>query len=510
MSCFIPYITFSFSSCALPVYLILSGCVEGILVNSSSTSIPQDKYDVVVVGGGPGGYVAAIKAAQLGLKTACIESRGSLGGTCLNVGCIPSKALLHSSHMYEHALHDFKQHGINITGEISVDLSKMMDNKKKAVIGLTGGIEYLFKKNKVDYIKGFGKLSGPQSISVDLLGGGTQVVESKNIILAVGSEVSPLATCPVDNAAKKIVDSTGALELTTIPKKLAVIGGGVIGLEMGSVWRRLGTEVTVVEFLDTITPGIDKEISSNFMKILKKQGVKFLLSTKVTGSEVTANGVKLTMEPSKGGASSTFEADVVLVSTGRRPFTKNIGLEALGIETDKIGRIKVNDHFQTAVPSIFAIGDAIDGPMLAHKAEEEGVACVENIAGFAGHVNYDVIPGVIYTHPEVATVGQTEEQLKAAGINYNKGVFPFSANSRARATGDSEGMVKILADKETDKILGLHIIGSNAGEMIAEGVLAMEYGASSEDIARTCHAHPTLSEALKEACMATYDKAIHV
>lgn len=474
----------------------------------TTTKPVNSEYDCVVVGGGPGGYVAAIKAAQLGMKTACVESRGSLGGTCLNVGCIPSKALLHSSHLYDHAKHDFKTHGISVS-DLSVDLSKMMKNKSKAVTGLTGGIEFLFKKNKVDYIKGFGKLSGPNTVSVALNEGGTQDVQSKNIILAVGSEVSPLPTCVVDNAGKKIVDSTGALELTEIPKKMVVVGGGVIGLEMGSVWRRLGTEVTVVEFLDTITPGIDKEIAQNFLKILKKQGMKFKLSTKVTASETTSDGVKLTLEPSAGGEATTFDADVVLVSTGRRPFTSNIGLEALGIETDKVGRIKVDDHFKTAVPSVFAIGDAIDGPMLAHKAEEEGIACVENIAGFAGHVNYGAIPGVVYTYPEVATVGMTEEQLKADGVEYNKGVFPFSANSRARAIMDSEGMVKVLADKKTDKILGMHIIGSNAGEMIAEGVLGMEYGASSEDIARTCHAHPTLSEALKEACMSTYDKAIH-
>jgi dihydrolipoamide dehydrogenase len=347
----------------------------------------------------------------------------------------------------------------------------------------------------VDYIKGWGKLSGANSVDVDLLAGGRQTVEAKNIIVAVGSEVTPLPPCPVDNKGQKIVDSTGALEIATIPKKMVVIGGGVIGLEMGSVWRRLGTEVTVVEFLDSITPGIDKETANNFLKILKKQGVKFMLSTKVIASQVTESGVKLTLEPSAGGASSTFEADVVLVSTGHRPFTKNIGLEEMGIPTDRLGRIEVNDHFQTKIPSIFAIGDCIDGPMLAHKAEEEGIACVENIAGFAGHVNYNVIPGVIYTFPEVATVGLTEEQLKKDGKAYNKGVFPFSANSRARCTGDSEGMVKILADKETDKILGMHIIGSNAGEMIAEGVLAMEYGASSEDIARTCHAHPGLTMA---------------
>ncbi len=367
----------------------------------------------------------------------------------------------------------------------------------------------MFCCQQVDYIKGWGKLSGPNSLDVSLNAGGSQKVESKHIVLAVGSECSTLPSLVVDNEKQRIVDSTGALDISVLPKKMVVVGGGVIGLEMGSVWRRLGTEVTVVEFLDTITPGIDKEVSTSFLKILKKQGMKFMLNTKVTASEVTANGVKLTMEPSKGGEATTFEADVVLVSTGRRPRTKDIGLEALKIETDKVGRIKVNDHFQTAVPSIYAIGDAIDGPMLAHKAEEEGIACVENIAGFAGHVNYDAIPGVVYTFPEVATVGQTEEQLKTAGIAYNKGVFPFSANSRARAIGESEGMVKILADKTTDKILGIHIIGANAGEMIAEGVLAMEYGASSEDVARTCHAHPTLAEAFKEAAMATYDKAIH-
>jgi len=482
---------------------------NGVAQSARALSTTAGKYDVVVVGGGPGGYVAAIKASQLGLKTACIESRGTLGGTCLNVGCIPSKALLHSSHMYEHALKDFAHHGVNINGTISVDVKKMQENKAKSVSSLTGGIEFLFKKYKVDYIKGFGKLSGPNSVQVALNAGGSQVVESKNIILAVGSEPTPLPTCPVDNAKGKVVDSTGALEIASTPKKMVVIGGGVIGLEMGSVWRRLGTEVTVIEFLDTITPSMDKEVAGNFLKILKKQGMKFQLGTKVVGTEVTATGVKLTLEPAKGGEKTVFETDVVLVSTGRRPFTKNIGLEAMGIETDKIGRIKVDEHFKTKVPSIFAIGDAIDGPMLAHKAEEEGIACVENIAGFAGHVNYNVIPGVIYTHPEVATVGQTEEQLKEAGVKYNKGLFPFSANSRARTTGDFEGSIKVLADKETDKILGIHIIGSNAGEMIGEGVLAMEYGASSEDVARTCHAHPTLSEALKEACMATYDKPIH-
>jgi dihydrolipoamide dehydrogenase len=392
---------------------------------------------------------------------------------------------------------------------MEVDLSKMMANKAKAVKGLTGGIEGLFKKNKVDYIKGFGKLGGANKVNVALNAGGSQVVEAKNIILAVGSEPSPLPPCPVDNAKKRIVDSTGALDIDKIPKTMVVVGGGVIGLEMGSVWRRLGTKVTVVEFLDSITPGIDKEVTGKYLQILKKQGMDFKLSTKVVASEVTGDGVKLTVEPSAGGEKSIIQTDVVLISTGRRPTTKNIGLEEMGIETDKMGRIKVDDHFRTKVPGVFAIGDCIDGPMLAHKAEEEGIACVENIAGFAGHVNYDAIPGVVYTFPELATVGQTEEQLKKAGIEFAKGSFPFLANSRARCTGDTDGFIKVLTDKKTDRILGIHIIGPNAGEMIAEGVLAMEYGASAEDIGRTCHAHPTLSEAFKEACMSAYDKAIH-
>lgn len=406
---------------------------------SASVASLSGQYDVCVVGGGPGGYVAAIKASQLGLKTVCVESRGTLGGTCLNVGCIPSKALLHSSHMYDHAKHDFATHGIVVSGDIKMDVTQMMKNKAKSVSALTGGIEFLLKKYKVDYLKGFGKLAGPNSVAVALNAGGSQTIESKNIILAVGSEVTPLPPVPVDNKLKKIVDSTGALDLEKIPATMVVIGGGVIGLEMGSVWARLGTKVTVVEFLDTITPSLDLETSKNFQKILKKQGLKFMMSTKVTKSEVVGDGVKLTVEPSAGGAATTLDAEVVLVSTGRRPFTKNIGLDTLGIKTDKVGRIEVNDHFQTAVKSIYAIGDCIDGPMLAHKAEEEGIACVENLAGFAGHVNYDVIPGVIYTHPEVATVGQTEEQLKKANVAYNKGVFPFSANSRARATGTCRG-----------------------------------------------------------------------
>lgn len=499
--------------------LLRGGSRSGAATSSLSVMAPASRtfaaaaagsqYDLVVVGGGPGGYVAAIKAAQLGMKTACVEVRGALGGTCLNVGCIPSKALLHSSHLFDQANHDFKKHGIKINGTVEVDLKTMMGGKDKAVRQLTGGIEYLFKKNGVEYVKGFGKVAGPNSVHVQLNAGGETTLETKNVLIATGSEVTPLPTCPVDNEKGRIVDSTGALVLKTIPKTMVVVGGGVIGLEMGSVWRRLGTKVTVVEFLDRICPSLDNEIGQSFQKILAKQGINFKMSTKVTGATVKEDGVSLSLEPAAGGAAETFDAEVVLVAIGRRPFTRNMGLEEQGIVLDKAGRVTVDGHFKTAVPSIHAIGDAIVGPMLAHKAEEEGIAAVEMMKGLAGHVNYDAIPGVIYTHPEVAAAGKTEEELKAKGVAYNKGVFPFSANSRARAVGESDGMVKILSDKTTDRILGIHIIGSNAGEMIAEGVLGMEYGASSEDIARTCHAHPTLSEAFKEACMATSSKAIH-
>lgn len=437
-----------------------------------------------------------------------MEYRGSLGGTCLNVGCIPSKALLQTSHLYEHAKKDFKHHGINVN-DVSFDLKKVLQSKDKVVKGLTGGIESLFKKNKVDYIKGKGKLTSNDTVTATLTDGGEQTLRGKSIVLATGSEVTPLPPVPVDNSKGRIVDSTGALDLKEVPKSMVLIGGGYIGLEMGSVWRRFGTEVTCVEFMDRIVPAMDKEIGDMFMKSLKKQGMKFDLGTKVTSSEVTDNGVKLTVEPSKGGESRTIEADVVLVATGRRPYTEGLGLDSLGIQTDKMGRIEIDDHFKTNVPGVWAIGDAVRGPMLAHKAEEEGIATIENIAGLPGHVNYDAIPGVVYTYPEVATVGKTEEELKEAGIEYRKGSFPMQANSRARANLDSEGVVKILSDKKTDRILGIHIIGPNAGEMIAEGVLGIEYGASSEDIARTCHAHPTLSEAFKEACMATYDHPIH-
>jgi dihydrolipoamide dehydrogenase len=477
----------------------------------TSTTALGDQYDVVVIGGGPGGYVAAIKAGQLGLKTACVEMRGTLGGTCLNVGCIPSKALLQSSHHYHDAKEHFADHGIQIDG-ISMDIGKMQETKANTVKGLTGGIEHLFKKHKVEYFKGKGSLAGPNSVAVTLHqggGGGSETLEAKHIVIATGSEVSPLPPVPVDNQKGKIVDSTGALEISSIPKTMAVVGGGVIGLEMGSVWSRLGTEVTVIEFMDRLCPSMDVELTKKFQTTLKKQGFNFQLKTKVVESIVQDDGVILKTEAAKGGKQKEEKYDIVLVATGRRPYTEGLGLEALGIQTDKLGRIEVDEHFKTAVPSIYAIGDCIDGPMLAHKAEEEGIAVVETIAGYAGHVNYDAIPGVIYTYPEVASVGKTEEELKEAGVEYVTGSFPFAANSRARANGSSDGFVKVLADKNTDRILGVHIIGPNAGEMIAEGVIGMEYGASSEDIARTCHAHPTLSEAFKEACMDTYDKPIH-
>ncbi|XP_043704399.1 dihydrolipoyl dehydrogenase 1, mitochondrial-like [Telopea speciosissima] len=479
-------------------------------LSSFSRSFSSSGYednDVVVIGGGPGGYVAAIKAAQLGLKTTCVEKRGTLGGTCLNVGCIPSKALLHSSHMYHEAKHAFPSHGVKFSS-VEVDLPAMMAQKDKAVANLTRGIEGLLKKNKVNYVKGNGKFISPSEVSVDTLDGGSTIVKGKNLIIATGSDVKSLPGVTIDE--KKIVSSTGALYLSEIPKKLVVIGAGYIGLEMGSVWGRLGSEVTVVEFAPDIVPTMDGEVRKQFQRALEKQGMKFMLKTKVIGVDTSGEGVKLTLEPAAGGEQNTLEADVVLVSAGRVPFTAGLGLDKIGVNTDKVGRITVDERFATNVPGVFAIGDVIPGPMLAHKAEEDGVACVEFIAGKEGHVDYDMVPGVVYTHPEVASVGKTEEQVKALGVEYRVGKFPFLANSRAKAIDDAEGVVKILAEKETDKILGVHIMSPNAGELIHEAVLALQYGAASEDIARTCHAHPTMSEALKEACMATYDKPIHI
>lgn len=462
----------------------------------------SEQFDVIVIGGGPGGYVAAIRAAQLGLKTACVEKRGALGGTCLNVGCIPSKVLLESSEKYADAAHEFAKHGIEI-GSLKLNLQQMMARKTEVVTSFTKGIEGLFKKNKVTYLQGWGSISARNEVSVD-----GKKYGAKNIIIATGSEVTPLPGVTIDE--KQIVSSTGALELTSVPKNLVVIGAGVIGLELGSVWKRLGANVTVIEYLDRITPGIDNEITRQFQKLLEKQGFIFRLGQKVTAAKTSKTGVELTVEPAQGGAAETIKADMVLVAIGRRPYTEKLGLESVGIKPDARGRIPVDTHLQTSVPGIYAIGDVIVGPMLAHKAEEEGVAVAEHIAGQKPHVNYDAIPGVIYTWPEVGTVGKTEEQLKEAGIAYKVGKFPFMANSRARGAGTPDGLVKILADAKTDEVYGVHILGPHAGTLIAEAVLAMEFGASSEDIARTCHAHPTLNEAVKEAALAVDGRAIHI
>jgi dihydrolipoamide dehydrogenase len=462
-------------------------------------------YDLVVIGGGPGGYVAAIRASQLGMNVACVEMRGTLGGTCLNVGCIPSKHLLHASHAFHEAKHGFAKLGV-VTKGVALDLNQMMSSKNEVVTGLTQGIEFLFKKNKVDYVQGRGEIIGPGKVKV-ALNKGERILDTKHILIATGSESTPLPGVEVDE--KKIVTSTGALELKKVPKKLVVIGGGVIGLEMGVVWRRLGAEVEVIEFLDKILPTMDAELSKTMQRTLKKQGFSFRLGTKVTGAKSTRTGVNLTVEPAKGGKAEQVEADVVLVSIGRRPYTQGLGLEKVGVEMDR-GKIKINSHYQTNVAGIWAIGDVVDGPMLAHKAEDEGVVAVELMSGQAGHIDYDCIPSVVYTDPEIASVGRTEEQLKAQGLDYKVGKFPFQANSRARASGGGDGFVKILADSDTDQVLGAHIIGPDAGTLIAEIALGMEFGASSEDIARTCHAHPTLNEAVKEAALAVEGRQIHV
>jgi dihydrolipoamide dehydrogenase len=454
------------------------------------------QYDVVIIGGGPGGYNAAIRAGQLGLKVAVIEKRGLLGGTCLNVGCIPSKALLHASELFELAAKDFAAIGIEVAPKLN--LPQMLKQKADSVTALTKGIEFLMKKNKVDYLKGEGRLAGPGKVVVKAEDGSETTHEAKNVVIATGSEPSRLPGVEVDQ--KAIVDSTGALALEAVPKRLVVIGAGIIGLELGSVWRRLGSEVTVVEFLDRTIPGADGEVATAFQRALTKQGVSFRLSTKVTGAAVGKKGVSLSLEPVAGGAAETLEADVVLVAVGRRPYTENLGLDTVGLATDKRGFIET-DHYRTKAAGVWAIGDVTYGPMLAHKAEDEAVACIELIAGKAGHVNYDVIPGVIYTYPEVAWVGKTEEELKAAGVAYKTGKFPFAANSRAKVNHEAEGFVKVLADARTDRILGVHMIGPQVGEMIGEYCLAMEFGAASEDVARTCHPHPTRSEALRQAAM---------
>jgi len=460
------------------------------------------QYDVIVVGAGPGGYVCAIRAAQLGLKTACVEKRATLGGTCLNVGCIPSKALLTSSHKFEEVSSHLSTHGV-VVGNVKLDLKAMMAHKNKVVSDNTKGIEFLFKKNKIDWLKGEGVVTAPGQITV-----AGKTYTAKHIVIATGSESMPLKGVEVDE--KQICTSTGALELESVPKSMVVIGGGVIGLELGSVWARLGTKVTVVEFLDRILPGMDGEVAKNFQRILEKQGFTFKLGSKVTGAKKDASGVTLTVEPAKGGDAEAVKADVVLLAIGRRAYTAGLGLDKVGVAMDERGRVVVDSHFQSNVPGIYAIGDVIAGPMLAHKAEDEGVAIAEIIAGQHGHVNYDAIPGVVYTHPEVANVGQTEEQLKSAGIAYKVGKFPFSANGRARAMNETEGFVKILADAATDRVLGCHIIGPEAGTLIAEVVTTIEFGGSAEDIGRVCHAHPTLSETVKEAALAVDGRPVHI
>ena len=463
-------------------------------------------YDLIVIGAGPGGYVCAIRAAQLGMKVAVVEKRPTFGGTCLNVGCIPSKALLHASEAYAEACNGFAEMGIKVKPEL--DLARMHVFKDEGVKGNVDGVAFLLKKNKIDAHHGTGRILAPGKVEVTADDGAKKVIEGKSIVIATGSDVARLPGIEIDE--KTVVSSTGALSLPEVPKRLLVIGAGVIGLELGSVWRRLGSEVLVVEYLDRIVPGIDGEIARNFQRILTKQGFKFKLSSKVTGVKKANGAQQVTIEPAAGGQAETVEADVVLVSVGRIPYTEGLGLEELGVQLDNKRRIVVDKHYQTNVPGIYAIGDVIAGPMLAHKAEEEGVAVAELLAGQAGHVNYDVIPNVIYTFPEVASVGRTEEDLNAAGVPYKVGKFPYTANGRAKINRTTEGLVKVLAHAETDRILGVHIIGPNAGEMIAEAAVIMEFGGAAEDLARTCHAHPTLSEAVKEAALAVDNRAIHM
>jgi dihydrolipoamide dehydrogenase len=463
-------------------------------------------YDLIVIGSGPGGYVCAIRAAQLGLKVAVVEKDKTFGGTCLNVGCIPSKAMLHASELYEETAHLFPKMGIKV-GQPELDLPAMMKFKDEGVDGNVKGVAFLFKKNKIETFQGAGRIAAPGKVEVKA-DGRSETLEGRAIVIATGSDVARLRGIDIDE--KRIVSSTGALVLDEVPQRLLIVGAGVIGLELGSVWRRLGSQVIVVEFLDRILPGMDSEVCRQFQRLLERQGMTFKLSSKVTGVDTSNSKLKATVEPAAGGAAETIDADVVLVSIGRVPFTEGLGLEDAGVKKDNKGRVIVDAHFATNVPGVYAIGDVIAGPMLAHKAEEEGVAVAELLAGQAGHVNYDVIPNVVYTFPEIASVGKSEDELKAAGVAYNVGKFPFTANGRAKVNHQTDGFVKILADAKTDRVLGVHIMGADAGNMIAEAAVAMEFGAASEDIARTCHAHPTLSEAVKEAALAVNKRAINM